>query len=198
VYGAPHPETDAAGHALLRKIPGRQRNASINNNISKSPNITHMKYFISFALILTGVFLAGCTSTPPPVVTSAPTTVPATTVVATATPRPSFALVDSYLDEPGGYTFNSEKDIVIKNFRVDSQSWGIDYKIKPLNDDLQYCWFAMNVTNMDNGQTETFGYGRQYSIELEQMVPMYKEGFYNITMTGQGVKVWVKAAKRIP
>ena len=157
-----------------------------------------MKNFISFALILTGVFLAGCTSTPPPVVTSAPTTVPATTVVAPATPRPSFALVDSYLDEPGGYTFNSEKDIVIKNFRVDIQSWVIDYKIKPLNDDLQYCWFAMNVTNMDNGQTETFGYGRQYSIELEQMVPMYKEGFYNITMTGQGVKVWVKAAKRIP
>ena len=157
-----------------------------------------MKYFVIFALILAGVLLAGCTSTPAPVVTPAPTTVPVTTVVATATPQPSFALGDSYLDKPGGYTFNSEKDVVEESFRVDSQSWGIDYKIKPLNDDLQYCWFVMNVTNMDNGQTETFGYGRQYSIELEQIVPMYKEGPYKITMAGQGVKVWVKAAKRIP
>lgn len=158
-----------------------------------------MKYPVIWTLILAGIIIAGCTSTqPPPPVVPERTTVPVITTVATSTPLPVFSLGDAYLDRPGGYTFNSEKDVVVEEFRVDSQSWGIDYKIKPLNDDLQYCWFEMNVTNLNTGYTDTFGYGRQYSIVLEQIVPMYKEGPYKITMKGQGVKVWVKAAKRIP
>ena len=157
-----------------------------------------MNYLVICTLILAGVLLAGCTGTqaPPPAIP--PIAVPVTTIAATATPQPVFSLGDAYLDKPGGYTFNTEADAVEETFRVDSNSWGIDYKIKPLNDDLQYCWFVMNVTNMDDGRTETFGYGREYSVELEQIVPMYKEGYYKITMKGQGVKVWVKAAKRTP
>jgi hypothetical protein len=157
-----------------------------------------MKYLALCMLILAGVLFAGCTSTQVPPVTTIPPTAPVTTTVATATPQPVFSLGDAYLDKPGGYAFNSEKDVIVEEFRVDSQSWGINYKIKPLNDNLQYCWFEMNVTNMDTLHTETFGYGRQYSVELEQVVPMYKAGPYTITMRGQGVKVWVKAAKRAP
>jgi hypothetical protein len=157
-----------------------------------------MKYLVICMLILAGVLFTGCTSTQAPPATTIPTTVPVTTTLPTATPQPVFSLGDAYLDKPGGYAFNGEKDVIVEEFRVDSQSWGIDYKIKPLNDNLQYCWFEMNVTNMDTMHTETFGYGRQYSVELEQVVPMYREGPYKITMRGQGVKVWVKAAKRAP
>ena len=157
-----------------------------------------MKYLALCMLILACILLAGCTGTKAPVTTPVPTTVPVTTLPATATLQPVFSLGDAYLDKPGGYTFNSEKDVVDESFRVDSKSWGIDYKIQPLNDNLQYCWFVMNVTNIDTGRTETFGYGREYSVELEQMVPMYQDGYYKITMQGQGVKVWVKAAKRNP
>jgi hypothetical protein len=160
-----------------------------------------MKYSIVviFTLILAGVLIAGCTSPTASPVTATPTpTILITTALPTATAQPVFSLGYAYLDKPGGYTFNSENDVIVENFRVDSQSWGIDYKIQPLNDDLQYCWFEMNVTNLNSEQTETFGYGRQYSIELERTIPMYKEGPYQITMKGNRVKAWVKAAVRNP
>jgi hypothetical protein len=111
-------------------------------------------------------------------------------------PQPSFSLGDHYLQK--SYSFQSEKDLYTEQFHVDNPSWGIDFNVLPLNDNLQYCWFQMNVTNMDTGQTDTYGYGRSYSYETHQQIPMYTTGPYKIDMTGNLVKVDVTAAKRNP
>jgi hypothetical protein len=158
-----------------------------------------MKYLVICLLILAGILIAGCTGTPAPVATPAPTTIVETmTVVETATPRPVFTLGDHYLADPGGYQLLTDKDTIVKEFRVDSTSWGIYFKVLPLNDNLQYCWFVVDVTNVDKNTTESFGYGRDRSFELEQWIPMYKEGPYKFTMKGNNVKVWLTAAKRMP
>jgi hypothetical protein len=149
-------------------------------------------------LIITAVAIAGCTQAPAPVVTPTPapiaTTAPA--AVTTVVPQPSFSLGDHYLQK--SYSFQSEKDLISEQFRVDDPSWGIDINVLPLNDNLQYCWFEIKVTNMDNGQTDTYGYGRSYSYEKHQQFPMYTTGPYKIDMTGNRVKVDVTAAKRKP
>lgn len=160
-----------------------------------------MKYFGMCTLILAGVLIAGCTGTPGlPPATPSPTTIPVTTTVAvTATPpMPVFTLGSHYLSDPGGYRLLTENDTVIKEFRVDSPSWGIWFKVQPLSDDLQYCWFVVDVTNVDMNTTDSFGYGQDRSPELEQWIPMYKEGPYKLTMKGNNVKVWLTAAKRVP
>ena len=159
-----------------------------------------MNYLVFCSLILAGVLLAGCTSTqaPPPALT-AQTTVPVTmTVVATANPQPVFTLGSHYLEDPGGYQLLTDKDTIVKEFRVDSPSWGIYFKVLPLNDNPQYCWFVLDVTDVDRNTTESYGYGREHSFELEQWLPMYKEGPYRLTMKGNNVKVWLTAAKRLP
>jgi len=153
----------------------------------------------ALVLIMAGAAIAGCTQTQNQL--AAPTSTPAAAVSAATTttvPHPVFSLGYAYLDNPHGYTFNSEKDVITEKFRVDNSSWGIHMKVTPLNDDLQYCWFKMVVTNEDNGQSDTYGYGRDQSIETDQWIPMYTQGPYNITMTGNRVKVWVTAAKRNP
>ena len=71
---------------------------------------------------------------------------------------------DHYLQK--SYSFQSENDVFTEQFRVDSPSWGIEFTILPLNDDPQYCWFVMNVTNVDTGQSESYGYGRENGYEL--------------------------------
>jgi len=157
-----------------------------------------MKYLVICILILAGVLFAGCTTTKVPVVTPAPTAIPVMTMVVTTAPQPVFTLGDSYVNKPNGYTFNTERDVITEEFRVDTTSWGIYFKVKPLNENLQSCWFTMNVTDLDTGRTETFGYGGLHSFELEQTIPMYGDGPYKITMTGNSVKVWMKAAKRMP
>ena len=160
-----------------------------------------MKYRVLAALVpvIAGVMIAGCTQNQGAVATPTPATAATETAAAvTAVPLPTFSLGYAYLDKPNGYTFNSEKDVVTEKFRVDNSSWGIHIKIKPLNDDLQYCWFKMVVTNEDNGRSDTYGYGRDLSIETDQWIPMYTQGPYNVTMTGNRVKVWVTAAKRNP
>ncbi|MGA2917800.1 hypothetical protein [Methanoregula sp.] len=152
---------------------------------------------VALMLIITAVAIAGCTQSPAPVAT--PTPVPAGTFAAAATtvvPQPSFSLGDHYLQK--SYSFQSEKDLYTEQFHVDNPSWGIDFNVLPLNDNLQYCWFQMNVTNMDTGQTDTYGYGRSYSYETHQQIPMYTTGPYKIDMTGNLVKVDVTAAKRNP
>jgi hypothetical protein len=157
-----------------------------------------MKYLAFCMLVIACILLAGCTGTRAPEATPAPTAAPVTPATTTPTPQPVFKLGDSYVDKPNGYTFNTEKDVTTEEFRVDTPSWGIYFKVKPLNENLQSCWFTMNVTNLDNGRTETFGYGGQQSFELEQTIPMYNEGPYKITMKGNCVKVWMKASKRMP
>lgn len=152
----------------------------------------------ALALVIAGVLIAGCTQSP------ATATPPATTVSAASAPATTagqfssvfFTLGDHYLQR--SYSFQSETDTRTEQFRVDNASWGIDFSVLPLNDDLQYCWFEMTVTNIDNGKTETYGFGRTYPTELHQQIPMYVTGPYKIEMKGNRVKVDLTAAKRNP
>ncbi len=141
----------------------------------------------ALALVIAGVMIAGCTQSPATVTPSA-TTVPAASA--------SFTLGDHYLQK--SYSFQSETDTKSEQFRVDNASWGIDIRVLPLNDDLQYCWFEMTVTNRDNGKKDTYGFGRTYPTELHQQIPMYVKGPYQIDMKGNRVKVDLTAAKRNP
>lgn len=153
-------------------------------------------------LVIACVMMAGCSGSQGTAATATPTVAsvtpgaPAATAVVTATQQPAFALGDHYLQ--GSYSFQSEKDVRTEQFRVDNPSWGIDLVVLPLNDDPQYCWFEMTVTNMDNGQNDTYGYGRSYVYEKHQQFPMYVTGPYTIEMKGNRVKVDVTAAKRNP
>lgn len=155
-----------------------------------------MKYLNICTLILAGVLFAGCTDTLAPPDTPASTPLPVTTTLPVTTSQPSFTLGDHYLQK--SYSFQSENDIITEEFRVDNPSWGIGFDILPLNDNPQYCWFNLNITNVDTGSTETFGYGRTNSYELHQKYPMYTTGPYKIEMTGNRVKVDLTIARRNP
>lgn len=153
-------------------------------------------------LVIAGVMTAGCTGSPGASVTAtatpaaAPATPDAATATVTAALQPTFSLGDHYLQS--SYTFQSEKDVKTEQFRVDNASWGIDLVVLPLNDDPQYCWFEMTVTNMDNGRNDTYGYGRSFVYEKHQQFPMYVTGPYQVEMKGNRVKVDLTAAKRNP
>jgi hypothetical protein len=165
--------------------------------MSQYPNITHMKYHVICTLILAGVLIAGCTSAQPPPATFAPTTVPVVTTVATTIPQPSFEIGDQYLDTQ--YNFNSQTNGYTEQFMVNSQSWGIKIQVSPKSDNLESCWFVLNVTDVKTNQVvETFGYGRNYPYEKVQLKPMYKSGLYKFEMEGNLVTVRVTAAKRNP
>ncbi|MEI7856295.1 MAG: hypothetical protein WCH85_02210 [Methanomicrobiales archaeon] len=154
---------------------------------------------ILLSLLIAGILVAGCTQGPvTPVAVPTPTAAVAVPVTTTSAQQPSFTMGRAYLNDPYGYSFQSESDVIVKEFRVDDPSWGFDLKITTLNDDLQYCWFTMDVMDVDSGHVETFGYGRQYSINPNQQIPMYKTGPYKITLKGNRVKVLLKAAVREP
>jgi hypothetical protein len=150
--------------------------------------------YVLFAVIIAGVIVAGCASGPSPGAAPAPT--PTATAVATPVLRASFSLGDHYLQK--SYSFQSEKDVIVEEFRVANPTWGIEFDVLPLNDNLQYCWFEMKVTNMDTGLSETYGYGRTNGYELKNQIPMYTTGPYKLEMKGDRVKVDVTAAKRNP
>ena len=151
---------------------------------------------VIFILIIAGVMVAGCTLGKSPVAT--PTLAPVSqTPVGTPVQQPSISLGDHYLQK--SYSFQSEKDVFVEQFRVDNPSWGIQFTVLPLNDNVQYCWFDMKVTNMDTGQSYSYGYGRDKGFDVTPSpIPMYTTGPYKIEMTGNRVKVDVDAAKRIP
>ena len=107
-----------------------------------------------------------------------------------------FTLGDQYLQK--SYSFQSEKDVYVEQVRVDNPSWGIVFDVLPLNDDPQYCWFEMKVTNIDTQQSDIYGYGRDKGFEKHQLYPMYITGPYKIEMKGNRVKVDVTMAKRNP
>jgi hypothetical protein len=155
-----------------------------------------MRVFVPLilSLMISGVLYAGCignrnTVTPAP-----------TPILPTLTPVPNetiyFTLGDQYLQK--NYSFQSEKDIRTEQIRVNTPSWGIEFTVTPLNQNLQNCWFEMNVTNTDTGQNETFRYGRTYSLEKHQLHPMYNGGPYKFEMRGDRVIVYVNIAKRNP
>jgi hypothetical protein len=154
---------------------------------------------IILALIIAGVMIAGCTQNPAPAATQVPTPQTPPTVSPAATvpvSLPSFSFGDHYLQT--SYSFQNEKDAVVEQVRVDNPSWGVGFDVLPLNDDLQYCWFEMKVTNMDTQQFDIYGYGREKSFEKHQLYPMYTTGPYKIEMKGNRVKVDVTVAKRTP
>jgi len=147
-----------------------------------------MKYQVLAAciLLIACVAIAGCTQGTTTTQTTSPAGTQAASATAAATPHATFA------------PFQNEKDIRTEEFRVDNPAWGIDFVVLPLNDDPQYCWFEMTVTNMDNGQKDTYGFGRTYGFEKHQQFPMYVTGPYKVEMKGNLVKVDVTAAKRNP
>lgn len=146
-------------------------------------------------LVIIGALTAGCTGTQNSA-TPAPTPVPAQTPSPTQTA--SFTLGASYLSHPTPYTFSSEKDLYTEQFRATNEPWGIEFTVNPTNEDPQYTWFEMKVTQTDTGKTETFGYGRTYDYEKHQLHPMYNGGPYKIEMKGNRVSVRVDIAKRNP
>ncbi len=159
-----------------------------------------MKYCnaIPLALIIAGVLVAGCTrelpdSTKMQTSPITPTTLQVSTVTVS---QPSFSLGDHYLQK--SYSFQSEEDVYVEQVRVDNPSWGIQFDVLPLNDDLQYCWFEMNVTNLDTQQSDSYGYGRDKGFEKHLQYPMYTTGPYKIEMKGNRVKVDITMAKRNP
>jgi hypothetical protein len=156
-----------------------------------------MKYLVICTLVLAGVLIAGCTSMQAPPSTPAPTAAPVVTTVTTAILQPSFAMGDQYLDLK--YNFNSATDNYTEQFIVDSQSWGIKIDVSPKSDNLESCWFTLNVTDVNiNQMVETYNYGKNYSYEKVKMIPMYKPGLYKFEMKGNLVTVKVTAAKRNP
>jgi hypothetical protein len=155
-----------------------------------------MKSFVPLilSLVIAGAFVAGCIGNQN---AAAPAPAP---VLTTSSPVPIqtiyFTMGDHYLQK--SYSFQSEKDIQTEQIRVDNPSWGIEFTVTPLNENLQYCWFEMNVTNMDTGQTDTYGYGRENGFELNQRYAMHTTGPYTIEMKGNRVKMNVNIAKRNP
>nr|WP_319377060.1 hypothetical protein [uncultured Methanoregula sp.] len=154
---------------------------------------------VMLVLVLAGVFFTGCTQTPIPLSPQ-----PTTTATSAATPtkqtyQPSFTLGDVYFDLPYGNVFSNETDSIERSFIVDNPSWGISLKVIPWNNQsLNSSWFTMNVTNTNTRKAESFGYGGRFPRIENQMIPMYNQGPYAITMKGDQVKVWVTVAKRNP
>lgn len=156
-----------------------------------------MNYRALFALILAGIVLAGCTTVQPPAATTVPTTTPVVTTLVSPVPQPSFELGDIYFYNQ--YNFVKPTDNYAERFIVDSQSWGIKIEVSPKSDNLESCWFILNVTDVNtNAVVKTLGYGGKYPYEKIQLEPMYKPGPYKFEMAGNLVTVQVTAAKRLP
>jgi hypothetical protein len=157
------------------------------------------RIFIFLILIFALAISAGCVQGLLPGTTPAPTPVQTSEIAQTPTiplPKPSFSMSDHYLKKT--YAFQSEKQIYTEEIRVDTVSWGIEFDVLPLTDNVVYSWFEMNVTNTDTGQSDIYGYGRTNGFELKHLIPMYNTGPYKIEMRGNRVKVDVAVAKRNP
>jgi hypothetical protein len=144
------------------------------------------------------VLSAGCTQSPGfaiPGPTPQQTTA-VTLITTTPSSQPSFSLGDHYLKK--SYSFQSEKDVYVEQVRVDNASWGIGFDVLPLTENITNSWFSMKVTNMNTGQSDTYGYGHANGFDLHHLIPMYTTGPYEIEMKGYLVKVDVTLAKRNP
>ena len=157
------------------------------------------RIFIFLILIFALAISAGCIQGLLPGTTPAPTPIQTSEIAQTPTiplSKPSFSMSDHYLKKT--YAFQSEKQIYTEEIRVDTVSWGIEFDVLPLTDNVVYSWFEMNVTNTDTGQSDIYGYGRTNGFELKHLIPMYNTGPYKIEMRGNRVKVNVAVAKRNP
>lgn len=159
-----------------------------------------MKAFVPLIVFLLAAALAaGCTGSQP-AATPAPTAAGSgVTSTPTSTPTVSFALGESYLSRPTPYSFSTNaKPYTEGPFRITNEPWGIEFTINPLTDDVQSTWFTITATNIDSGQSETYGYGRTFSSDKHQLIPMYGSGPYKFEMNGNLVSVKVDIAKRKP
>ena len=148
---------------------------------------------LAICLLLIVVLAAGCTgSQSPPASPSVPVPVSPPPL---PTQTASIMMGDHYLQK--SYSFQGENDVRTEQFRVSSPSWGIQFTVVPLNENIQYCWFEMKVTNMDTGHEDTYGYGRDKGFDRKQQYPMYITGPYMVVMKGNRVKVDVDVAQRI-
>lgn len=156
-----------------------------------------MSVILILAFVIAGMIVAGCTSPPAPL--------PAATTLPTSTPvpvtvnvtGPPFTLSNYYIK--GNYSFQSETDVRTEQIRIpNGQPWGIEFHVKTLNDDPQYCWFNMNVTDINTGYSDTYGYGRTNGYVNDQYIPRYNGGVYKIEMTGNLVSVNLNIGNRIP
>jgi hypothetical protein len=157
------------------------------------------RIFIFLIFIFALAISAGCIQGLLPGTTPAPTPIQTSEIAQTPTiplQKPSFSMSDHYLKKT--YAFQSEKQIYTEEIRVDTVSWGIEFDVLPLTDNVVYSWFEMNVTNTDTGQSDIYGYGRTNGFELKHLIPMYNTGPYKIEMRGNRVKVDVAVAKRNP
>ena len=160
------------------------------------------KYLIAgMFLILAGVVAAGCTtgSTGGQNASVTPTLstggVRETTVAVTTTQPPS----------PLEITISRNPILLTARMSILPSSSGLMIPpgvsclpLLPLNDDPQYCWFEMTVTNLDSQKSQTYGFGRTYAYDTYQQYPMYTTGPYKIEMKGNLVKVDLDVAKRLP
>ncbi len=140
---------------------------------------------------------AGCTGTQTAATPAQPTATGTTgTTAAQATTQPaSVSLGEKYLEKK--YSFTSEKQEYSEGpFRVASDPWAIELTVNPLNEDPQYTWFEITATNIDTGQSDTYGYGRTYGFEKHQVLPMFSSGPYKFVMKGNRVSVNVNIAKQ--
>jgi hypothetical protein len=161
------------------------------------------KYFVpGLVLLLAGMAVAGCTAANPNGVQSSAPGTPAVTPVVTGTTttspvtQPTISLGDHYLQK--SYSFHNTNDQYTEQFRIDDPSWAIVFNVMPLNDDPEYSWFEMTVTNIDTRKNQTFGYGRTYPYDTFQQYPMYTTGPYKIVMKGNLTKIDLDVAKRLP
>jgi hypothetical protein len=157
-----------------------------------------MKYsvLVLFLLVTGAVLIAGCTQSSAPAATPASPTGAAPQATVTAEPKVTFSLGQEYLHKK--YSFNSDKDVFTEQFRVSNDPWAIDITVNPMSTDAQLTWFEITATNIDNGHSQTFGYGRTNALDKHQQFPMYNEGPYKFEMKGNLVSVDVNIAKRNP
>jgi hypothetical protein len=159
-----------------------------------------MKYRVLalFLLVIAAAIVAGCTQSPAPVATTpAAVTTAAPQAAATAAPVTTFTLGQEYLHKK--YSFTSEKDsFPPEQLRVTNDPWAIDITVNPTSTDPQGSWYEITATNIDNGHSQTLGYGRNYPLEKHQQLPMYNQGAYRFDMKGNHVSVDVIIAKRNP
>lgn len=148
-------------------------------------------------LLVIGVMLtAGCTQNAAPEATTVTTAASVQQPTMTTEARTMFTLGQEYLHKK--YSFSTDKDVFTEQLRVTNDPWAIDITVNPMSTDTQLTWFEITATNIDNGHTQTFGYGRTNALDRHQQFPMYNAGPYKFEMKGNLVSVDVNIAKRNP
>lgn len=158
-----------------------------------------MRYSVLALLVLliAAAVVTGCTQNAAPAAPAATPAPAAPPAVATTAAQPSFTLGDHFFEKK--YSWQDGKEVYTEMFVVkQGQPWGIGYEVTPLNNDPAKCWYEVTITDVNTNHAESFGYGRSYPAEKNQIHPLYGYGSYKVDMKGNYVMVNMKAAKRNP